>query len=236
MNESHDIRDRIEQVRERIAEAARRVGRHPDEVTLVAVTKTVDPKQILQAINGGIKHLGENRVQEAESKFGETPGLRESATWHFIGHLQTNKVRRAVSLFDVIQSVDRPDLAERIDRIAGEAGKTVLIYLQVDIGLEPTKFGVPPDGLIALAEKVAACRHLRLEGLMAIPPYFEEPEHVRPYFSRLRRLLEDLNDRKIFDRVLTGLSMGMSHDFEIAVEEGATVVRVGTAIFGLRPE
>jgi len=236
MIEQNEIRDRIEQVRERIAEAARRAGRHPDEVALVAVTKTVDPPRILRAINSGIAHIGENRVQEAEGKVSRAPGLRASATWHFIGHLQTNKVRRAVSLFDVIQSVESLGLAQRIDRIASEAGRIVPVYLQVDVGLEPSKFGVPPDELVALAEKIAACRHLRPDGLMAIPPYVEDAQHVRPYFAKLRRLLEEVNDRKIFDRVLTGLSMGMSHDFEVAVEEGATMVRIGTAIFGPRPE
>jgi hypothetical protein len=234
MIEQNEILRRINHVRERMAVAAYRAGRRPEEITLLAVTKTVDPLRIIQAHRAGVRHFGENRIQEAEEKFSRMAESRQEIIWHFIGHLQSNKVRRAVSLFHVIQSVDRAGLCHKIDRIAGERGQRASIYLQVDLASEPTKSGAPVEGLMALAEQVAACRYVHPVGLMTIPPYCEDPEHARPYFAKLRELLEQLNQRKIFDHPLTGLSMGMSHDFDAAIAEGATIVRVGTAIFGPR--
>jgi hypothetical protein len=235
MTNEGEIRERILSVRERIETAARRAGRSPDEVVLLAVTKTVEPQRIMIANGAGITHFGENRVQEAERKLGTVPPLRETAIWHFIGRLQTNKVRKAVALFNFIQSIDRIELAERVDQVSRETSKPVPVFLEVDVGLEPTKSGIRPDELVRFSERISGFQYLRPVGLMAIPPYFEDPEQARPYFSKLRELLEGLNKHTLFEHQLKELSMGMSHDFEVAIEEGATLVRVGTAIFGPRP-
>jgi pyridoxal phosphate enzyme (YggS family) len=226
---SEQVRANIDQIRQRIAAAAERARRNPDDVTLIAVSKTVPVDRIVSALDAGIINLGENRVQEAESKIGviTAEGLR----WHLIGPLQANKARRAVELFDIIHSVDSIKLAERLDRIAGELGKTMPVLIQVDLGKEATKSGVDEQDLQALVDRTSACQHLRLDGLMTLPPYFERAEDVRPYFRRLRELMTELNEK---GSNMRELSMGMSHDFEIAIEEGATMVRVGTAIFGSR--
>jgi hypothetical protein len=231
-----EIQVRLERVRERIALAAQRAGRHPHSVTLLGAAKQVEPERILRAIRLGLHHLGENRVQEAESKFERRPAIRSSATWHLIGHLQTNKVRRALELFDVIQSLDSIRLAEALDQMAAKLNRRIPIYIEVNVGEEPTKFGVPPNQLGSLAEVVSRAEHLRLEGLMAVPPYCEDPEAARPYFRKLRTLLENLHRQQLFDYDVWGLSMGMSNDYEVAIEEGATVVRLGTAIWGPRPQ
>jgi len=228
------IQARLEQVRERIALAAQRAGRNLETVTLLGAAKQVGPERILMAINCGVQHIGENRVQEAESKFDRLPLLRHSATWHLIGHLQTNKARRALESFDVIQSLDSIRLAQMLDRAATDLNRRVPVFIEVNVGVEATKFGVTPDGLMALAEAISQCGQLRLEGLMAVPPPCEDSEEVRPYFRKLRELLEGLNRRQLFDYDVGGLSMGMSHDYEVAIEEGATVVRLGTAIWGPR--
>ena len=229
---SDHIRDNIAQIRERISDAAKRADRNPDEVTLIAVSKTVSVDRIIPALDAGVTNLGENRVQEAEAKVGviNTEGLR----WHLIGPLQSNKAKRAVEIFDTIHSVDSIKLAERLDRLAGELGKTMPILIQVDLGKEATKSGVDENDLEALIRRIADCSHLRLDGLMTLPPYFENTEDVRPYFRRLRELMAELNGKGIIGCKMRELSMGMSHDFEIAIEEGATMVRVGTAIFGSR--
>lgn len=209
-----------------IAAACDRVGREAVEVKLVAVSKTHPPDRLRDAIAAGATVLGENKVQEAESKIEELG--RDAAEWHLIGHLQSNKARKAVHLFDVIQSVDSLELAERLERICEEEGRAELsVLVQVDLAGEETKSGVPEPELEPLIEFLQACRHLKLRGLMVLPPFFDDPEATRPYFKRLR---------EIRDRVVPGgeLSMGMSHDFEVAIEEGATIVRVGTAIFGQR--
>jgi PLP dependent protein len=224
----------LESVRERIVRASHRAGRDPQEITLLAVTKTVEPEKVLLGINLGISHMGENRVQEAERKFKAIDSLRASATWHLIGHLQTNKARRTLELFDVIQSVDSIRLAQQLDRVAGELNRSAPVYLEVNLGSEPAKSGVLPDKLMTLAEALADCENLRVDGLMAVPPYSDDPEAVRPYFKMLRQLREDLNRRRLLGNEVTGLSMGMSNDFEVAIEEGATIVRIGTAIWGAR--
>jgi len=228
-----DLARRFQMVRSRIEAAANRCNRSADEITLVAVTKTHPPETLRRAVNLGIKELGENRVQEAENKIVELG--RDGARWHLIGHLQANKARRAVKLFDVIHSVDSAALAQRLDRLcADEARPTLLVLLQVDLANEATKSGVDVVDLDELAQTVAGCKHLQLAGLMTVPPFFAEPEAVRPFFRRLRELRDTLQSRDCFADRAGELSMGMSHDFEIAIEEGSTIVRIGTALFGER--
>lgn len=224
MNES--IRENIADVELRIGQAAERCGRDASGVKLVAVSKTHPTSVLREAIAAGARVLGENKVQEAEGKILELG--RDAAEWHLIGHLQSNKARKAVQLFDVIHSVDSADLAERLERICGEEGRQMLsVLVQVDLAREATKSGIPESELPLLVEFLRGCRHLKFDGLMVLPPFFDDPEATRTYFRRLR----ELRDEVIPDGEL---SMGMSHDFEVAIEEGATIVRVGTAIFGER--
>ncbi len=221
-----NIETNLADIRRRITESASRVGRHPDEIKLVAVSKTHPASVLHEAMEAGIAVFGENKVQEAESKIAEIG--RDAAEWHLIGHLQSNKARRAVQLFDVIQSVDSLELAERLERICIEDGRDALsVFVQVDLAGEETKSGVAESDLPDIVAYLKTCKRLRLKGLMLLPPFFDDAEATRPYFKKLRA---------IRDEVLPNgeLSMGMSHDFEIAIEEGATVVRVGTAIFGDR--
>jgi pyridoxal phosphate enzyme (YggS family) len=225
------IADRLRGVLDRIAAAQARAGRAPGSVTLCAVTKTFPASLVAEAAAAGVTDVGENRVQEAESK---RPAVAAPLAWHLIGHLQGNKVRRAVQLFDVIESVDSLRLAERVDRVAGELGRNPAVYIQVDLAREPTKTGAPAGEVSEIATALDRAEHARLAGLMTVPPLCDDPEDVRPYFRRLRALRDELNALGRLSRPLAGLSMGMSHDFEIAVEEGATVVRVGSAIFGAR--
>lgn len=223
---SEGLKERIDRIRERIAVAAKRVGRDASEVKLVAVSKTHPTEALRYAMELGLTVFGENKVQEAESKIAEIG--RDAAEWHLIGHLQSNKARKAVQLFDVIQSLDSLELAERLERICGEEGRDELrVFIEVDLAGEATKAGIAVSELAKLVDYLKACKHLRLQGFMVLPPYFADAEMTRPYFTKLRELRDSL---------LPGgeLSMGMSHDFEVAIEEGATVVRVGTAIFGSR--
>lgn len=227
------IADRVASVRERIARAAERAARTPEAVTLVAVSKTFPAEAVRAAFDAGVRHFGENRVQEAEPKIAALQALRaEGLRWHLVGHLQSNKVRKAAPLFDVIQSVDSAELARRLDRVASEAGRPVRALVQVDLAEEATKFGLPEAEAPEVLEEMQGLGGLRVEGLMVLPPYLEDPEAVRPYFRRLRELRDRLAAAGLLDGA--DLSMGMSHDFETAVEEGATIVRVGTAIFGER--
>jgi PLP dependent protein len=219
-----DIGGNLERVRERLARAAERAGRRPDDVLLIAVSKTVEVERIRAAVAAGITALGENRVQEAKSKIAE---LGRPAAWHLIGHLQSNKARDAVELFDLIHSLDRLELARELERRAGARGQVVEALLQVNVGGEASKGGVGPDAVGETLDAIGKLPHVRVRGLMTIPPEVERPEDARPWFRRLRELGERHGLRE--------LSMGMSHDFEVAVEEGATMVRVGTAIFGPRP-
>ncbi len=214
----------LDRVRERVARAAARAGRRPDDVLLIGVSKTVDEDRIRAAVAAGIAALGENRVQEAKAKI---EALGHPVPWHLIGHLQTNKARDAVALFDVIHSVDRLDLAREIDKRAQAAGRVVEALVEVNVASEAQKGGVAPDALAALLDATSALSALRVRGLMAIPPAVENADDSRPWFSALRTLAERHG--------LKELSMGMSADFEAAIEEGATMVRVGTAIFGPRP-
>jgi len=224
---------RLQQVQDRIVTAANRAGRTPIDVTLVAVTKTHAPAVVLEAIAAGATDLGENKVQEAEKKIPQVG--RQRARWHFIGHLQSNKARKSVALFDVIHSLDSVSLARKLDRNCVEDNRQELpVLIQVDLGHEATKTGADESELPSIAEAVGKCRHLRLHGLMTLPPFFEEAERARPFFRRLRELRDELASRGAFGDRAGDLSMGMTNDFEIAIEEGATIVRVGTAIFGKR--
>lgn len=227
------LRERLDEVRQKIATAAQRSGREPTEITLVAVSKTHPVAVVREALAAGATDLGENRVQEAESKI---PVLgNELARWHLIGHLQTNKVRRAVKLFDVVQSLDSGSLAVRLDRACAEENRDELpVLIQVDLAGEPKKSGVPVSGLTELVDTVKQCSRLRLEGLMTLPPFFDDSEMVRPFFRRLRELRDQLQATGNFGEHTGKLSMGMSNDYEVAIEEGANIVRVGTAIFGER--
>jgi pyridoxal phosphate enzyme (YggS family) len=227
------IADRVAAVRERIARAVERASRAPGEVTLVAVTKTRPEGAVRAAFAAGVRDFGENRVQEAEPKVAATADLAAAGLrWHLVGHLQSNKARKAVALFGVVQSVDSLELGRRLARIGVETAHPVRALVQVDLAGEQTKFGLPEAQLLATLEALRGAEGLSVEGLMVLPPYIEDPDEVRPYFRRLR----SLRDQAQAAGLLTGreLSMGMSHDFEAAVEEGATMVRVGTAIFGER--
>jgi len=217
-------------VLESVHSACRRSGRNPDAVTLVAVSKTVDASQLTAAVAAGLTLLGENRVQEAESKAPLLPG----AQWHLIGPLQANKARRAVQLFDAVESVDSLDLARRLGRIAGELGRSPLsVYLQVNVDRDEAKGGYLPETLEAELAQLAELPHLRLLGLMTVGRLMANPEDARPTFVRLRELSERLRGR--VENLGPGLSMGMSDDYAVAIEEGASVIRVGRAIFGERP-
>jgi pyridoxal phosphate enzyme (YggS family) len=229
----NDLGANLRSVRKRIEDAALRAGRNPDQIKLVAVTKTHPASIVNEAIAAGIDIVGENKVQEAESKIEEVG--RTAAEWHLIGHLQSNKARKAAQIFDVIHSVDSIDLATRLERICIENNRPKLsVLVQVDLSLEDAKSGVAENDLSPLVSYLRLCRRLKFDGLMVLPPYFDDPEQARPFFKRLRAIRDDLASQNEFAGGAGELSMGMSHDFEAAIEEGATLVRVGTAIFGER--
>jgi len=226
---------RFADVQARIAAAAATCGRDRHEIRLIAISKTQPAGLIKSLIDMGATDLGENRVQEAEGKILEVGRTR--AQWHLVGHLQANKARRALSLFDVIHSLDSAELARRLDRLCGETGRQSLpLLIQVDLGHEETKAGVDERELSSLVEAVRELQRLDLIGLMTLPPFFEDPKQVRPYFRRLRELRDELARGGAFGDRAGELSMGMTHDFEVAIEEGATMIRVGTAIFGEREQ
>ena len=228
-----ELQQRLRRVQKRMAEAAIRANRVPNEITLVAVSKTHPVEIIREAIAAGVSDLGENRVQEADAKIAELG--RGSARWHLIGHLQSNKARRAVELFDVIHSVDSAALAQRLDRVCAEVERDELpVLIQIDLGKESTKSGAAESELPEIVDAIKQSRIVRLQGLMTLPPYFDDPEQARPFFRRLRELRDELSARGAFAEGGGELSMGMTHDYEVAIEEGATMVRVGTAIFGDR--
>jgi pyridoxal phosphate enzyme (YggS family) len=218
-------------VLEAVSRACGRVGRDSSEVTLVAVSKTVSLERLRAAVEAGLTTLGENRVQEAEAKVAGLPGVR----WHLVGHLQSNKARRAIELFEVIESVDSFELAARLDRLAGELARAPLrVYLQANVDRDEAKAGFTPEGLAAGLPALAALANLRLEGLMTVGLLMGSAEEARPTFVRLRELSERLRGQPGGESLGGGLSMGMTDDFEVAVEEGATVIRVGRALFGER--
>jgi pyridoxal phosphate enzyme (YggS family) len=224
---------RLTAVRERIAAAARDCGRSPDEVRLIAISKTHPASVIRTLIELGGTDFGENRVQEAEEKIKEIG--RDNVRWHLVGHLQANKARRAVSLFEVIHSLDSLDLARRLDRLCEEEGReTLSVLVQVDLGHEETKSGIDESELTHMVEVLGPLKHLELIGLMTLPPFFDDTEQSRPFFRRLRELRDELESQGAFGGRKGELSMGMTHDFEVAIQEGATMVRIGTAIFGER--
>jgi pyridoxal phosphate enzyme (YggS family) len=226
------VRENLLRIQVRIASAAARAGRRAEEITLIGVSKTHPASAIREAYEAGIRHFGENRVQEWEGKRAGTEGLR--ATWHLIGHLQSNKTARAARLFHSVDSVDDFATAQRLDRGRTEAGITgkLRVLIEVHVASEETKSGVEISEVAALAERCAELPRSQLVGLMCIPPFLEAAERVRPYFRRLRELRDELTVKLGMD--LPVLSMGMSHDFEVAIEEGATEVRLGTALFGTR--
>ena len=226
------IMENIERIRERIARAAAGAGRRPEDVRLMAVTKTVDDERINAAIAAGVDIIGENYVQEAKRKI-ELMG--RPCQWHLIGHLQTNKAKYAVKLFDMIHSVDRPEVARELNRRAAGEGRIVPILIEVNVSGEATKRGVAREEALNLAREIAPLEHLSIRGLMTMAPWFDDPEAARPYFAALRILRDRIAAADIPGVHMEELSMGMSGDFEAAVAEGATIVRIGRSLFGERP-
>lgn len=226
-----DIRENIKRVKERIFEAALRSGRNPEDILLVAVTKNVAVANIKVGIDSGLDILGENRVQEAQDKIAE---LGHGVQWHLIGHLQTNKVKKAIALFDLIHSVDSLHLASEIEKRASGAEQYISVLLEVNMAGEETKSGFSKKGLWKVLDQIVGLKHIRLLGLMTIPPWSDHSEDSRPYFRDLARLKDAIAERYKHGIDMKYLSMGMSQDFEVAIEEGANMVRIGTALFGAR--
>lgn len=225
------LEENIANIKSRIKFAAERAGRNPENIDIVAVTKTIPPEIIQKAVDSGLVLLGENRVQEARDKKELVNG---NVQWHLIGHLQRNKVKMALGLFSMIQSIDSLPLAEEIQKRAEQIQQTVDVLVQVNIGREKTKYGIDPDNTKSFIEKIALFPNLRVRGLMAIAPFKQNPEDVRPYFRQLREIFKNIKQTHIDNVNMEYLSMGMSNDFEVAVEEGANMVRIGTGIFGVR--
>lgn len=227
------IGDRVAAVRERIARAAARAGRRAEDVSLVAVSKTFPAAAVREAFGAGLRDFGENKVQEAERKLAALQDLRaKGARFHLVGHLQGNKARKAVPLFDLIHSLDSIELGGRLERLGAERGQPVEALVQVELAAEATKHGLDETHLFPVLEACRGLKAVRVKGLMTLPPLEQDPEKTRPYFRRLRELGERAQREGLL--YACELSMGMSHDFEVAIEEGATLVRVGTAIFGER--
>jgi pyridoxal phosphate enzyme (YggS family) len=228
--QSNFIAENVERVRERVARAVARCGRRADEITIVAVSKTFPAELIQLAYDAGLRHFGENRIQESEAKQATLAPFE--ATWHFIGHLQSNKVRRATHLFHRVDSIDSIPLVQKLDGAAAEEKKRLPVLIELRLAEEATKSGIAEMDFRALAQAVLQSSSLELLGVMTLPPYFDKSEDARPYFRKLRSLRDDMVSTLGSD--LPVLSMGMSHDFEVAIEEGATEIRVGTDIFGAR--
>lgn len=226
------IADNLRAVRARIEAAAGRAGRDPDGITLIAVSKTFSADHVRAAWDAGQRDFGENKVQEGLQKIAETADI--PVTWHLIGHLQSNKARKAAGPFACIHSVDSVDLLERLDTAAAAAGAAPEVLVQVDLAGEATKFGAPREAARRVVDAALGCRALKLRGLMLLPPWSDDPELARPWFRQLQELQRTWLDQGVPAGALRDLSMGMSHDFTAAIEEGATMVRVGTAIFGKR--
>ncbi len=229
-----DLSERVAEIRRRIEAAAKRAGRDPSDITLLAVTKTHGAQTIRQAIKAGLFLFGENYIQEARDKILALRDEETSARWHFIGHLQRNKAKIATELFDCIETLDSIRLADALDRHARDAGKTMPVFCQVNLAHEGQKAGVSSTALKDLIQRIMDLPNLRLDGLMMLPPYNPDPEKTREWFKGLRELRDNLEAELGLKGCLKELSMGMSHDYEVAIEEGATIVRVGTALFGPR--
>ncbi len=227
-----NVAQNLGRVRERIEAACRRAGRRPDEVKLVAVSKTVSPERIREAFEAGVRDFGENRVQEAAAKRSALAELH--VTWHLVGHLQSNKAKAARELFQWIHSLDSAKLAHKLHQAAGSSGERLPVLIEVNLGEESAKSGVGEDEVIPLAREVSRLETLELCGLMTLPPFFEDSERARPFFRRLRELAGRVDAERLPSVARLELSMGMTNDFEVAIEEGATIVRIGTAIFGPR--
>ena len=226
------IKENLVAIHQNITDAARSCGRNPEDIQLIGVTKKKPVQMIQQAIDAGLTLLGENYIQEAMKKI-DAIG-RDAAVWHFIGHLQSNKARFAVQYFDLIHTVDTFKLAKEIDKQAGKIQKCQKILLQINIAMEDTKSGAWKGAATDLAKKIIGCENLSLQGLMCMPPYFDDPEDARIYFNQLGQIREEILAAGVTPESMTHLSMGMSNDFTVAIQEGATMVRVGTAIFGSR--
>lgn len=227
-----EIKENVARVQERMAAACRRSGRRPEDVKLVAISKTFPPQSIREAYAAGLRDFGENRVQEASVK---RPALADlNITWHLVGHLQSNKAKVARELFHWVHSVDTVRIAGRLNQAAWPGGGRLPVLIEVNLGKEESKAGIEETEAIRLVEDVSQLGTLEVCGLMVIPPFSENPEDARPYFRRLRELAAQIDSKKMANVSMRHLSMGMSHDFEVAIEEGATMVRVGTAIFGVR--
>ena len=226
-----DIRANVKRVKERVAEAALRAGRDPSEITIVAVSKNFPVEAIEEAIEAGITDIGENRVQEAEAKFNR---IGRVVRWHMVGHLQRNKVKKALNIFDLIHSVDSVRLLEELEKRAAQRGEVVEVLVQVNTSGEETKFGLKPEEVEGFMEIAAQKEHVRVLGLMTIGPLVDDPEKARPCFAMLREIKERIEGMKLPNVEMRHLSMGMTNDFEVAIEEGADMVRIGRAIFGPR--
>ncbi|MGE5323389.1 MAG: YggS family pyridoxal phosphate-dependent enzyme [Actinomycetota bacterium] len=235
-NSGMSIAENIAAVRERVAAAAARVRRKPEDITLMAVSKTVEPERIRQAYEAGLRVFGENRVREFEKKAPALEDLQE-AEWHLIGHLQSNKAKKAAELFNAVDAVDSLHLTQKLNEAAMQVGKTLPVLIEIKVSDEASKAGIPvgSPALEELLQAAAGLDHIQVRGLMTVPPFTENPEGARMYFRLLRDLRDQIAARKLPRIQMDVLSMGMSHDFEVAIEEGSTCVRVGTAIFGARP-
>jgi hypothetical protein len=226
------VKENLDRINKRIADAATGCGRNPETVRLVVVSKTVEADRVAKAIDAGAVILGENYIQEARDKFNAL--YDRHVQWHFIGHLQSNKAKYAVRMFDLIHSVESLKLAAALDKEARKNGKVQDILIQVNISREETKSGIAETGAVELITQIGTLEHIRIKGLMTMPPFFDAPEHARPFFRQLARLRDRIVERSIPGVNMMELSMGMTGDFEVAIEEGATLVRIGTAIFGAR--
>jgi len=228
-----ELKQRLEQIRQRIRQAAESCNRDADSIRLVAVSKTVPAEKVKLAIEAGVNIIGENYVQEAQEKL-KALAPYAAVSWHFIGHLQSNKAKYAVRIFDLIHSVDSIKLARELNKQAAKVDKVQQILVQINIAGEDTKFGISAEKAPQMISEISRLEHISIKGLMTMPPYFYQPEKVRPFFAALRDLRDQINEQSIANVFLSELSMGMTGDFEVAIHEGATLVRIGTAIFGER--
>ena len=224
------IRENLERIKEKIRVKSELVGRDPQEITLVAVTKTVEADRIEEAIAAGVNIIGESRIQEAKEKYRK---VESRIIWHLVGHLQRNKAKDAVKIFDLIHSVDSAELAKEIDKQAKKIGKIQKILVEANVSGEESKYGLNPKGVIAFLQEVSGLPNIKVKGLMTMAPFYENPEDCRPCFRKLRELIEEVKAKNIKNVEMTYLSIGMSNDFEVAIEEGSNMVRIGRAIFGL---